>query len=191
MPDTKIGIWSSVSWRSCSPTTARADSLALVFHGSCSGIHALRHAYRTTCRQSSADKGFTLNSERFPDTIPDFVENRLHKIFCRAAQPHHGSLAGNFFLCHRHCFAVHEPGKESAGSFAPFFANLVSFCSQPCFHILGAYGVNSKYATIYKIHFANLYNFTYVPSCFCVQLKTLAISLLCRFLCLLLALAAF
>ena len=47
-------------------------------------------------------------------------------------------------MCHRHCFAVHEPGKETAVSFAPFFANLVSSCSQPCFRILGAYGVESK-----------------------------------------------
>lgn len=52
----------------------------------------------------------------------------------------------NFFLCHRHCFAVHEPGKETAVSFAPFFANLVSFCSQPRFHILGACGGDSYYA---------------------------------------------
>ena len=29
------------------------------------------------------------------------------------AQPHHGTLAGNFFLRHRHCFAVHEPGNRA------------------------------------------------------------------------------
>lgn len=30
-------------------------------------------------------------------------------------------LAGNFILCYRHYFAVHESGKEAASSFAPFF----------------------------------------------------------------------
>lgn len=53
------------------------------------------------------------------------------------AQSHHGTPAGNFLLCHRHCFAVHEPGKETAVSFAPIFAILVSSRSQPCFRILG------------------------------------------------------
>ena len=64
------------------------------------------------------------------------------------AQPHHGAPAGNFLLCHRHCFAVHEPGKETAVSFALIFANLVSYRPQTRLHILRACGVDSKYGDV-------------------------------------------
>ena len=40
---------------------------------------------------------------------------------------------------------MHEPGKETAVSFAPIFADLVSYRSQTRLHILRACGVNSNY----------------------------------------------
>ena len=85
MPGVRIGTWYSASWRSCSPTGGPANSLGIVFPG---GLrrhsHRTRRAYRRTPPGSAVDKGSKPNCVYFLRKILDYVENRLHKIFCRA-----------------------------------------------------------------------------------------------------------
>ena len=80
----KIGTWYSVNYRSCSQTERRANSPRLSVPWERNGIHAVPSCIPFRSQGERLLRGIRITIRMDYAAILDFVEFRLHKIFCRA-----------------------------------------------------------------------------------------------------------